>query len=213
MNLSGAMVQISSKCGLILLLTVVVLVSISARSSVMDPNWSVLGYFSDMQPNESVIVATVVSIENCEIGRWPGPTIESPAFVLDVEMTLHGTPEVDLPVLGTNTFVFNYTCWHMLTKPRLPWILPGDRVLLRLEHLKDRKASWIRYVFFLPSGAIADTTILQKIYRSSMDWNSVDKCDSNTTYNDCLEAVQRTFAESGYRLGDIQAVLQGAGGE
>jgi hypothetical protein len=205
------MASVFAKCRLIVLVAGIALVPIAARSSVMDSNWTVLGYFGDLQPNESVIVATVVSMGNCDIGRWPGPAIESPSYVLDLELTLFGTPRVDLPILGTNTFVFSYNCWHIVTKPRLPWIKPGDRVMLRLEHLGDRKASWVNYVFFLPAGAITDSTVLQAVDASSMDWSAVDRCGAGTSYSDLVEAVQRTFRETTYSLGDIQGVLPGAG--
>jgi hypothetical protein len=192
----------------------VVLAGSWLRATETPFGYEYLNAFREIKPDQSVVVATVVAVENRKVAYGGSGVRTRPSLELKVEEVLWGSPMLDKPIFGILTFIPEGSTWNVVSVEGRSWILPGDRVLLLLTWVQQARvdgensgASVANAERYLRSGALSDSMALQKQARGSIDRAIFVGDKRSATLAEILSAVQVKRVATEDVLGDVKTAL------
>ena len=179
-----------------------------------EANVGPLGALHNLDPTDSVVVATVAEVRNRNVSWSHSGERIRPELLLEGEDVLWGQPHLERPIFATNTFVAHGAAWGAQVQVGVEWVRPGDTILMRLTWDPGAAvdgqvagASHFRAMWYLPSGARADLTRLLTTKSVRVDWESVGGDGKGRTIAEMFGAVLIEREQCGSTLQDVRNVL------
>jgi len=100
-------------------------------ATVVQPGYTLLDSYTNLTEGSVVVVGRVIDVHNVEIERHQGQVRVYPEIEIDIEECLYGGVTGTIKILGLNTFVHQNGQWLIRATGGAPWLVPGDRVLVK----------------------------------------------------------------------------------